>query len=325
MPPARRLLPARATAPPARPPALPPRRRRRRIALVAEPIPRAAAADERRRRDPLDARHASPRSRPAFSRPRSRAPGGLIAACAEWIVAAGVLELLSALGFLVFSLVFARPSASASVGAALRALGASTSSRPVVGGAAGPAPGSGEPHWQWSSPRSPSSFSSPPRGDRARSARPDPRARPLERSALRLDRSRAVVAFALVGGVTPEDHKRGSRGHPPTHAAIGRAPVASARALEHAPWWPPVTGSSSVRSPTTPSTTRCFGRPSVPTATRQLRVVVMGYLGRVARHCPPRRWGYAEGGLIGALVLYGAPAAGRGRYCSIAASRSLSR
>jgi uncharacterized membrane protein YbhN (UPF0104 family) len=68
-------------------------------------------------------------------------PARLIEACAAWIVTAGVLELLSALGFVVFfKLVFAVPiSWRRTAPAALRALAASTvlPGGPLIGGAAG--------------------------------------------------------------------------------------------------------------------------------------------------------------------------------------------
>jgi uncharacterized membrane protein YbhN (UPF0104 family) len=55
-------------------------------------------------------------------------PARLVNGCGDWIAAAGVLELLSAVGFVVlFKLVFAGPiSWRRSVPAALRALGATT-------------------------------------------------------------------------------------------------------------------------------------------------------------------------------------------------------
>src|SRR5438309_892578 len=68
-------------------------------------------------------------------------PARLVDGCGDWVAAAGVLELLSAVGFVVlFKLVFAAPiSWRRSVPAALRALGATT----IVpgGGLVGPAMG----------------------------------------------------------------------------------------------------------------------------------------------------------------------------------------
>ena len=68
-------------------------------------------------------------------------PARVVEGCAKWIVTGAGLELLSALGFVVFfKLVFAAPiSWRRTIPAALRALGASTvvPGGPLIGGAAG--------------------------------------------------------------------------------------------------------------------------------------------------------------------------------------------
>jgi uncharacterized membrane protein YbhN (UPF0104 family) len=71
--------------------------------------------------------------------PLAQAPARLVSACGEWITVAAGLELLSILGFvLVFSLVFgARSSVRQTLGAGLRALGAITVL--PAGGVVGPA------------------------------------------------------------------------------------------------------------------------------------------------------------------------------------------
>ena len=70
------------------------------------------------------------------------------------------------------------------------------------------------------------------------------------------------------------------------------------------------------RSGTGPSTTRCCGRPSTPFgASPEISIVLMGYLiGQLGGLLPiPGGIGGIDGGLFGALILYGAPVASDGR------------
>jgi uncharacterized membrane protein YbhN (UPF0104 family) len=256
-------------------------------------------------------------------------PARLIAGCATWIGLAGLLELLSMLGFvLVFKLVFgARMSWRQNFGAGLRALGASTVL--PAGGLVGPVMG-------------------------ARSMRPD------DASLARLTRS--AVAFALVTNV-PGVIVLGTLGlslwlgwPAGPHSAVLTLPATGAALAALAAGW--LTRRSSaptmqrVTSAPEPSTARtkivagfrlvCEGLDQARQLLRAgnwkllgalayyafdnavlwaafrayghappLSVIVMGYLvGSLGTALPlPAGLGAVEGGLIGALVLYGAPAA----------------
>jgi uncharacterized membrane protein YbhN (UPF0104 family) len=263
--------------------------------------------------------------------PLAHAPARLITGCATWIGLAGLLELLSMLGFvLVFKLVFgARMSWRQNFGAGLRALGASTVL--PAGGLVGPVMG-------------------------ARSTHSD------DASLARLTRS--AIAFALVTNV-PGVIVLGTLGLSlwlgwpagPHGAALTLPATGVALAVLAAAWLMRA-------SPASKRQRQRFRRVPMPGLVRKqiaagvslvrdgveeagglliagnwklvgaliyyafdnavlwaafrayghappLSVIVMGYLvGSLGTALPvPAGLGAVEGGLIGALVLYGAPAA----------------
>lgn len=253
-------------------------------------------------------------------------PAGLIEACAAWIVTAGVLELLSALGFVVlFKLVFAAPiSWRRTAPAALRALGASTilPGGPLIGGAAGA--------WSTSSEK-------PSRAQLARSTITfvilinAPEAIVLGALGTLLGLGLlsgphqttltllpAVVAVGLL--VTTWFTARSSLGHPPTQrrhrrfwrpltklTAAVSASITEARALVTAGNWKLLGALAYYAFDNAVLWAAFHAYGHAP----RIGVVVMGYLvGSLAAVLPiPAGLGVLEGGLIGALVLYGAPAA----------------
>jgi uncharacterized membrane protein YbhN (UPF0104 family) len=251
-------------------------------------------------------------------------PARLIEACAVWIVTAGVLELLSALGFVVFfKLVFAMPiSWRRTTPAALRALAASTvlPGGPLIGGAAG----------AWSTSTEKPSFAQ------------------LARSTITfviLINAPGTIVLGALGtllwlGLPSGPHRtaltilpavlaigllvatwfagRASRRHSPPqrrrkfwHAlakptAAVSASITEARALVTARDWKLVGALAyyAFDNAVLWAAFHAYGH------TPQIGVVVMGYLvGSLAGALPiPAGLGVLEGGLIGALVLYGAPA-----------------
>ena len=253
-------------------------------------------------------------------------PTRVIAGCAAWIVTGGVLELVSALGFVVFfKLVFAGPiSWRRTTPAALRALGASTvlPGGPLIGGAAG----------AWSA-----STEKPSLAQLARSTITfvilinAPGAMMLgalgtllwlglpsgpHQTALTI--LPAVLAVGLLGATWFA--RPTSRGHPPSrrrHRRFWRAlakpteavsaSITEARALVRAGNWKLVGALAYYAFDNAVLWAAFHAYGHAP----QIGVVVMGYLvGSLAGALPiPAGLGVLEGGLIGALVLYGAPAA----------------
>jgi uncharacterized membrane protein YbhN (UPF0104 family) len=255
----------------------------------------------------------------------SSVPTRLVRGCGNWIAIAGALELLSAVGFVVlFKLVFAAPiSWRRSVPAALRALGAST----ILpgGGLIGPTMGA------WSTPKEKPSISQ------------------LARSTITfVILVNAPVAIALSGlgtllwfGLASGTHQTeltivpaliavglliavwlvgqsSGRRPPVVHRgvfyrtlakpapAIGDG-VSEARTLISAGNWKlgGAVAYFAFDNAVLWAAFHAYGR------TPPLGVVVMGYLvGSLAGALPlPAGLGAVDGGLIGALVLYGAPAA----------------
>jgi uncharacterized membrane protein YbhN (UPF0104 family) len=252
-------------------------------------------------------------------------PARVIAGCAKWIVAGAGLELLSGLGFVVFfKLVFAAPlSWRRTTPAALRALGASTVL--PAGGLIGPTVGA------WSTSTEKPSLSQ------------------LARSTIifvALTNAAGAVVLITFGtllwlGLPSGPHQaaltilpalivvgllsamwfagRTSGGHPPAPrqrrfwralagpTAAVSASIADARALVTAGDWKLVGALAYYvfDNAVLWAAFHAYGH------TPQIGVVVMGYLvGSLAGALPiPAGLGVLEGGLIGALVLYGAPAA----------------
>jgi uncharacterized membrane protein YbhN (UPF0104 family) len=252
-------------------------------------------------------------------------PARLIEACAAWIVTAGVLELLSALGFVVFfKLVFAAPiSWRRTTPAALRGLGASTvlPGGPLIGGAAG----------AWST-----STEKPSLAQLARSTITfvilinAPGAivlgglgtllwlgLPSGPHQTTLTILPAVLAIGLLAATWFAG--RSPRGHPPPQrhrrfwralakpTAAASASITEARGLVTAGNWKLVGALAyyAFDNAVLWAAFRAYGHAP------EIGVVVMGYLvGSLAGALPiPAGLGVLEGGLIGALVLYGAPAA----------------
>jgi uncharacterized membrane protein YbhN (UPF0104 family) len=253
-------------------------------------------------------------------------PARLVNGCGNWIALAGALELLSAVGFVVsFKLVFALPlSWRAAVPAALRALGASTIL--PAGGLIGPAMGA------WSTSTQTPSISQLTRATT---------------TFVTLTNAPVAIALALLGallglGLVSGPHEtaltilpaliaagllaatwligRSSSRQPPSPrrrilfsrtlakpaAAISDG-VGDARRLIIAGDWK-LSGALAYYgfdNAVLWAAFHAYGR--VP----PLGVVVMGYLvGSLAGALPlPAGLGAVDGGLIGALVLYGAPAA----------------
>jgi uncharacterized membrane protein YbhN (UPF0104 family) len=249
-------------------------------------------------------------------------PARLVDACGEWIAAAGVLELLSAVGFvLLFKLVFAAPvSWRHGLPAALRGLGAST----VLPGGGLIGPGLGA--WSQST------------------TKPSPAQ--LTRSTITfviLTNAPAAIVLAVVGTLLWLGVPAG-----PHDTALTIVPALAALALLSAAW---VAGRVSGRERhrgalgralAAPGQTIRDGMSEARGLTRdrnwklngavayyafdnavlwaafhafgsapQLGIIVMGYLvGSLAGALPlPAGLGVVDGGLIGALVLYGAPPA----------------
>jgi uncharacterized membrane protein YbhN (UPF0104 family) len=252
-------------------------------------------------------------------------PARLVDGCGDWIAAAGVLELLSAVGFVVlFKLVFAAPiSWRRSIPAALRALGATT----VVpgGGLIGPTMGA------WSTSKEKPSLS---RLTRATT------------TFVILTNAPGAIVLAAVGTLLwlglPDGPHQGTLTILPALLAVGlllgtwlagrsasRRPPSSRRGLASHALTKPVSamsdGISDARALVTArdwklmgavayyafdnavlwAAFHAFGRPPA------IGVIVMGYLvGSLAGALPlPGGLGAVDGGLIGALVLYGSSAA----------------
>jgi uncharacterized membrane protein YbhN (UPF0104 family) len=253
-------------------------------------------------------------------------PTRVIAGCATWIVTGGVLELLSALGFVVFfKLVFAGPiSWRRTTPAALRALGASTvlPGGPLIGGATG----------AWSTSTEKPSFAQ------------------LARSTITfviLINAPEAVMLGVFGtllwlGLPSGPHQTAltilpavlavgflvatwfarptSRSHPPSRRRNWRfwralaksseavsTSITEVRALVKAGNWKLVGALAYYAFDNAVLWAAFHAYGHAP----QIGVVVMGYLvGSLAGALPiPAGLGVLEGGLIGALVLYGAPAA----------------
>jgi uncharacterized membrane protein YbhN (UPF0104 family) len=253
------------------------------------------------------------------------APARLIRGCGNWIAIGGALELLSAVGFVVlFKLVFAAPiSWRRSAPAALRALGAST----ILpgGGLIGPTMGA------WSTANEKPSISQFTRSTItfvilinvplaiALSALgtllwfglatgPHQTALTMLPALIAVGLLIATWFVARSSGREPRPVRRGllSRMLAKAAVAIGDG-VSEARTLITAGNWK-LGGALAYYAFDNAVLWACFhayGR------TPPLGVVVMGYLvGSLAGALPlPAGLGAVDGGLIGALVLYGAPAA----------------
>ena len=253
-------------------------------------------------------------------------PARLVEGCGNWIAAAGALELLSAVGFIaLFKLVFAAPiSWRAGTPAALRALGAST----ILpgGGLIGPTIGA------WSTSTEKPSVSQITRSTVA---------------FVILTNAPAAIALAALGtllwlGLASGPHQSALTILPALiavglltatwlvgHPSSRRRPLSRQRRVFSRPLAKPATairdGVSEARALITGGNWKlggafayyafdnavlwaafhAYGR------TPALSVIVMGYLvGSLAGALPlPAGLGAVDGGLIGALVLYGAPAA----------------
>jgi uncharacterized membrane protein YbhN (UPF0104 family) len=239
-------------------------------------------------------------------------PARLLAACLVWLAVAGLLELLSMAGFvLVFKLVFGgRMSWRQSLPAGLRGLAASTVL--PAGGLIGPAAGA---------------RSAPSR---------DVSLRATTRSAIAfaiLTAAPGVVVLAGLGllvwaGGAPGPHNAVLTLVPALIAivAVAGSSVLFGRLTESAPAVRPIRGGMAeahrlLRAPSWElvgavgyyafdnaalwATFHAYGH------TPPVSIIVMGYLvGSLAGSLPlPAGLGVVEGGMIGALVLYGAPAA----------------
>jgi uncharacterized membrane protein YbhN (UPF0104 family) len=260
--------------------------------------------------------------------PLAGVPGRLIAGCPTWIALAAALELLSILGFIaIFKLIFdPRGSWRESSGAALRALGAATVL--PAGGLVGPVMGAHSMRTKSDS-----------RSELMRSAiafavitnvpgvivlgalslilwlgwldGPHDAALTLPPAALAF----AVLAVGLLTRRPPRsDQRRAHRARLPDAAARQIAAALSAvcdgiqagwRLLVAANW--KVAGAVAYYAFDNAvlwAAFRAYG-PTPP-----LSVIIMGYLvGSLSTALPlPAGIGVVEGGLIGALVLYGAPA-----------------
>jgi uncharacterized membrane protein YbhN (UPF0104 family) len=239
-------------------------------------------------------------------------PARVIAACLGWLVVAGVLELLSMVGFVVvFKLVFGgRMSWRQSLTAGLRGLAASTVL--PAGGLIGPAAGAR------STPSHRVSFRVTTQSAIAflilttapgvlvlgglglllwagAAAGPHAPALTLLPGGLAI----AAVAGAWLG----RDHFNDGDGH----SRPIRGGMAEAHRLLASPDWHLLgaVGYYAFDNAVLWATFHAYGR------TPPLSVIVMGYLvGSLAGTLPlPAGLGAVEGGMIGALVLYGAPAA----------------
>ena len=266
-------------------------------------------------------------------------PARLAHGCGNWIVAAGVLELMSAVGFVVlFKLVFAAPiNWRRSVPAALRALGATTIA--PGGGLVGPTMGA------WSTSKEPSLS----RLTRATITfvilTNAPGALVLaaagillwlglpdgpHQSALTI--LPAVLAMGLLMGTwlagrsprrQPPPSGRGLASHPLVKPVSAISDGASdAHALVAARDWKLVGAVAyyAFDNAVLWAAFHAFGHPPA------IGVIVMGYqVGSLAGALPlPGGLGAVDGGLIGALVLYGAPAAHAGAAVLLYRGVSLS-
>jgi uncharacterized membrane protein YbhN (UPF0104 family) len=252
-------------------------------------------------------------------------PARVVEGCATWIATGAGLELLSALGFVVFfKLVFAaRLSWRRTTPAALCALGASTVL--PAGGLVGPTVGS------WSISTEKPSLSQLARATItfvALTNAPGAAVLAIFGTLLWLGLASgphqaaltivpALVAVGLLGSTWFVG--RTSRAHPRAHnrrgfwlvlakpTATASASIIDARALVTAGDWKLVgaLGYYAFDNAVLWAAFHAYG-PAPPVG-----VVVMGYLvGSLASALPiPAGLGVLEGGLIGALVLYGAPAA----------------
>jgi uncharacterized membrane protein YbhN (UPF0104 family) len=252
-------------------------------------------------------------------------PARVVEGCATWIVTATGLELLSALGFVVFfKLVFAAPlSWRRTTPAALRALGASTVL--PAGGLVGPTVGA------WSTSTEKPSLSQLARSTIIFVALTNaPGAVVLiafgtllwlglpsgpHQAALTI--LPALIAVGLLGSTWFAG--RTSRAHPPAQrrrrfrralakpTAAVSASITDARALVAAGDWKLVGALAYYAFDNAVLWAAFHAYGHAP----QIGVVVMGYLvGSLAGALPiPAGLGVLEGGLIAALVLYGAPAA----------------
>jgi uncharacterized membrane protein YbhN (UPF0104 family) len=252
-------------------------------------------------------------------------PARLTRGCGVWIAAAGVLELLSAVGFvLVFKLVFAASSSwRRGIPAALRGLGAST----ILpgGGLIGPTTGA------WSSCTEKPSFAQLTRSTTTFVILTNaPGAVVLTVTGVLLwlglssgPRQTAVtilpalVAVGLLTATWLAGHMSRRTPRPPQRSAILRALAKPARtmsdgvsdacALLAAGNWK-LSGAVAYYAFDNAvlwAAFHAFGH------TPAISVIVMGYLvGSIAGALPlPAGLGVVDGGLIGALVLYGSPAA----------------
>jgi uncharacterized membrane protein YbhN (UPF0104 family) len=252
-------------------------------------------------------------------------PARLVDGCGDWIAAAGVLELMSAVGFVVlFKLVFAAPiSWRRSVPAALRALGATT----ILpgGGLIGPTMGA----WSTSTKKpslpqlaratitfviltnAPGAIVLAAVGILLWLGLPDG----PHQSALTI--LPALLAMGLLMGTwlagrSSHRQRPSSRRGLASHALakpIGAVSdgVSDARALVTARDWKLIGAVAyyAFDNAVLWAAFHAFGRPPAT------GVVVMGYMvGSLAGALPlPGGLGAVDGGLIGALVLYGSPAA----------------
>jgi uncharacterized membrane protein YbhN (UPF0104 family) len=245
-------------------------------------------------------------------------PARLVDGCGKWIAAAGVLELMSAVGFVVlFKLVFAAPiSWRRSVPAALRALGATT----ILpgGGLIGPTVGA------WSTSKEKPSLSRLTQatitfviltnapgaivlaavGILLWLGLPDG----PHQSALTI--LPALLAMGLLMGtwLAGRSSRRGLAAHAlATPVSTMSDGVSDARALVTARDWKLIGAVAyyAFDNAVLWAAFHAFGRPPA------IGVIVMGYLvGSLAGALPlPGGLGVVDGGLIGALVLYGSPAA----------------
>jgi uncharacterized membrane protein YbhN (UPF0104 family) len=252
------------------------------------------------------------------------APARLVDGCAKWIAAAGVLELMSAVGFVVlFKLVFAAPlSWRRSVPAALCALGATT----ILpgGGLIGPTVGA------WSTTNERPSLSRLTQATIAFVILTNaPEAIVLaavgillwlglpdgpQQSALTIVPASLAIGLLLCTWLAGRSSARRPRSSPRGSAArVITTPfstisdgVSDARALVTAGDWKLIGAVAyyAFDNAVLWAAFHAFGRPPA------LSVIVMGYLvGSLAAALPlPGGLGAVDGGLIGALVLYGSPA-----------------
>jgi uncharacterized membrane protein YbhN (UPF0104 family) len=252
-------------------------------------------------------------------------PARLVRGCGNWIAIAGALELLSAVGFVVsFKMVFAAPiSWRRSVPAALRALGAST----ILpgGGLIGPTMGA------WSAGDEKPSITELTRSTTTFVVlinAPIAIALAAVGTLLWLGLASgphqaaltilpALIAVGLLAAAWLGGHSSSRRPPSPRRGVFSRTLAAPATAISH--------GVSDARTLITAGNWKLGGALAYYAFdnavlwaafhayghTPPLGVIAMGYLvGSLAGALPlPAGLGAVDGGLIGALVLYGAPAA----------------